>query len=273
LDYPYAQEVIAAMETRLNHRHALVCGASRGIGRAIAHALADRGARITAIARDESRLTQVVKSLPAAESGAHQALALDLTDGGALSERIRSVAAEGPVHIVVNNSGGPAAGPALEGDPSDYVAAFAQHVLAAQRIAQALVPGMKAAGYGRIVNVISTSVKEPIAGLGVSNTIRGAMASWAKTLAREVGPYAITVNNVLPGFTATERLDYIFETQASKRGESVDAVRRHALSTVPTGRFAAPEEIAAAVAFLASPAAGYVNGINLPVDGGRTGSL
>jgi 3-oxoacyl-[acyl-carrier protein] reductase len=146
-------------------------------------------------------------------------------------------------------------------------------VLANQRLLQATLPGMKAAGYGRVINIISTSVKEPIPGLGVSNTIRGAVASWAKTLARELGPDGITVNNVLPGFTATERLDYIFEGRAKQSGQSVEEVRRQALAQVPAGRFAEPAEIAAAVAFLASPAAAYINGINLTVDGGRTASL
>jgi 3-oxoacyl-[acyl-carrier protein] reductase len=132
---------------------------------------------------------------------------------------------------------------------------------------------MKSAGYGRVINIISTSVKEPIPGLGVSNTIRGAVASWAKTLARELGPFGITVNNVLPGFTATERLEYLFRQRASVSGQSFETIRDQALSLVPAGRFADPQETAAAETFLASPAAAYINGVNLPVDGGRTGCL
>jgi len=261
------------MNLQLDSRRALVCGASRGIGRAVAQALAASGAEVIAVARDASALAEVLATLSTAAQQTHQAVALDLSDSEALSASIQEMAATAPVQIVINNTGGPAAGPAIEADPEQFEAAFAQHVLAAQRIARALLPGMKTAGYGRIINIISTSVKEPIPGLGVSNTIRGAMASWSKTLSRELGPFGITVNNVLPGFTATERLDYIFQGRADKSGQTVDAVRQQALSSVPAGRFAKPAEIANAVAFLASPAAAYINGINLPVDGGRTGSL
>lgn len=261
------------MNLQLNGRRALVCGASRGIGRAVAQALANAGAEVIAVARDSAALSEVVATLSTAAGQSHQSVALDLGDRDALATSIQELAATTPVQIVINNTGGPAAGPAIEADPGEFEAAFAQHVLAAQRIARALLPGMKNAGYGRIINIISTSVKEPIPGLGVSNTIRGAMASWAKTLSRELGPFGITVNNVLPGFTATERLDYIFQGRAEKSGQSIDAVRQQAVASVPAGRFAKPAEIANAVAFLASPAAAYINGINLPVDGGRTGSL
>lgn len=261
------------MDLGLEGRRALVCGASRGIGRAVALALADLGADVLAVARDADALEQTLAAMPRQSGRSHQAVVLDLSDGEAVSARMEALAAEAPVPIVINNTGGPPAGLAIDAGPEQFEAAFAQHLLAAQRIARALVPGMKTAGYGRIVNIISTSVKEPIPGLGVSNTIRGAMASWAKTLARELGPSGITVNNVLPGFTATERLDYIFQGRAEKSGRTIEAVREQALSQVPAGRFAEPAEIACAVAFLASPAAAYVNGINLPVDGGRTGSL
>jgi len=261
------------MNLQLNGRRALVCGASRGIGRAVAQALASAGAEVIAVARDSAALTEVVATLSTAAGQSHQSVALDLGVREALAASIQELAATTPVQIVINNTGGPAAGPAIEADPGEFEAAFAQHVLAAQRIARALLPGMKNAGYGRIINIISTSVKEPIPGLGVSNTIRGAMANWAKTLSRELGPFGITVNNVLPGFTATERLDYIFQGRADKSGQSIDAVRQQAVASVPAGRFAKPAEIANAVAFLASPAAAYINGINLPVDGGRTGSL
>jgi 3-oxoacyl-[acyl-carrier protein] reductase len=261
------------MDSRLDGKRALVCGASRGIGRAVAQALAQAGAEIVALARDADALQRLIETLPADGEREHQAMALDVGDGDALTAAMTTLAGSGPVHVIVNNSGGPPAGPATAAAPEEYLAAFTQHVLASQRILQALLPGMKSAGYGRIVNIISTSVKEPIAGLGVSNTVRGAMAGWAKTIARELAPHAITVNNVLPGFTDTERLDYIFQVHAQKRGLTPEQVREEALASVPAGRFADPAETAAAVAFLASPAAAYVNGINLPVDGGRTGSL
>ncbi len=261
------------MNLQLEGRRALVCGASRGIGRAVAQALAGLGAEVVAVARDGKALARVVGGLPAEHGQQHTALAVDLADGEALEAALQPVVDSAPVHIVLNNSGGPPAGAVTEAAIAEFEAAFAQHVLAAQRILGLVLPGMCAAGYGRVVNIISTSVKEPIPGLGVSNTVRGAMASWAKTVSREVAPYGITVNNVLPGFTATDRLDYLFELQARKRGESVEAVRERAITSVPAKRFAAPEEIASAVAFLTSPAAAYITGINLPVDGGRTGSL
>jgi len=177
------------------------------------------------------------------------------------------------VHILVNNTGGPPGGPAHTAALDEFRIAFNQHVMAAQIVLQAILPGMRAAGYGRIVNVISTSVKEPIRNLGVSNTIRGAMASWAKTLATELGPFGITVNNVLPGYTKTQRLDQILADRSKATGKPAPEVAKTMLSTVPLGRFAEPEEIANVIAFLATAAAGYINGINVPVDGGRMQSL
>lgn len=260
------------MELSLAGKTAVVCGASRGIGRAIATVLAGCGARIVAIARDSTALETLVETLPGGRQ-AHRPETLDLADTAAAIEAFARIAAAGPVHVLVNNSGGPAAGPAFEAEPQEYERAFRQHLVAAQVAARALVPGMRQEGYGRIVNIISTSVKEPIPGLGVSNTIRGAVASWAKTLSRELAADGITVNNVLPGFTATERLDYLFEGRAAKAGRTKQEMSEQARAQVPAGRFADPEEIAFAVAFLASPGAAYVNGINLPVDGGRTGCL
>lgn len=261
------------MEHRLNGRHALVGGASKGIGRAAAMALAERGARVTLVSRDEVALTAVRDELPAPADGGHSVLAADLGAPDTWVDRMRAHIEAHPVHIVVNNAGGPAAGPLVEADPTDFQAAFAIHVLAAQRIAAQVLPGMRAAGYGRFINVISTSVKAPIPGLGVSNTIRGAMASWAKTLAGEAGPDGITVNNVLPGFTDTGRLRSLIAAKAERQGLTEDQVADAMRSAVPLRRFARPEETAAAIAFLASPAASYINGINLPVDGGRLASL
>jgi 3-oxoacyl-[acyl-carrier protein] reductase len=262
---------MSGMNLDLSGRHALVCGASQGIGRAAATALADAGARVTLLARDAGALETARAALRGA---GHAVMSADLADTDALRAAIDAhLAAAGPVHVLVNNSGGPPGGPAHAAAPDDFVRAFRQHLLAAQTLVQAVLPGMRAAGYGRVINVISTSVKEPIAGLGVSNTVRGAVANWAKTLASELGPDGITVNNVLPGFTATGRLDYIFDTKAAKTGRPRADIEAAARAQVPLGRFAEPAEVAAAIAFLASPLASYVNGVNLPVDGGRTGSL
>ena len=258
----------------LSGRTALVCGASRGIGRACAGALAELGARVFIAARSEGDLAGTVAGLAANGGQAHGHLTLDLGDTESVRAHARAlVERSGPVEILVNNSGGPPAGSATGAAPDQFEEAFRQHLLAAQVLVQTLQPGMEERGYGRVVNIISTSVKQPIPGLGVSNTIRGAVASWAKTIARELAPFGITVNNVLPGFTDTERLRYFFGQRADEAGVSVEEAQRRALAGVPAGRFAAPEEVAAAVAFLASPAAGYVNGINLPVDGGMLGCL
>lgn len=262
------------MDLDLSGRHALVCGGSEGIGLAAATGFARQGADVTVLARRADRLAAVAASLPCVRAGQrHGFVAADANDAAALREAVSALAAGRPVHVLVNNTAGPPGGPAHAADPEAYVAVFRQHLVAGQVLVQALLPGMKAAGWGRIVNVISTSVKEPIANLGVSNTIRGAVAGWAKTLATELGPHGITVNNVLPGYTRTQRLQQILAERAAATGKPESAIAEAMLGTVPAGRFAEPEEVAAAIAFLASPAAAYVNGINLPVDGGRTKSL
>lgn len=261
------------MKTDLQGRHALVCGGSEGIGRAAAIALATRGATITLLARRADRLDAVRATLPSPLQQMHGMLSADVSDLTALRAKIGALCAAQPVHVLVNNTAGPPGGAAHAATPEQYLAVFQQHLLANQVLLQAVLPGMQAAHWGRIVNVISTSVKEPIANLGVSNTIRGAVASWAKTLATELGPSGITVNNVLPGYTQTQRLQQILAERAAATGKPASDIAQGMLATVPAGRFAEPEEIAAAIVFLCSPDAGYVNGINLPVDGGRTKSL
>lgn len=262
------------MNLDLTGKHALVCGGSQGIGLAAARELALLGADVTLLARSHDALEQALAQLPRPSSAQrHGHVVADMNEHAALRVRIEAIANNGPVHIVVNNSGGPPSGPAHSATLDAFHTAFNQHVLAAQIILQATLAGMQGAGYGRIVNVISTSVKEPIANLGVSNTIRGAMASWAKTLARELGPSGITVNNVLPGYTRTQRLEQILGDRAQATGQDAEAVSAAMLATVPARRFADAGEIGAVIAFLASPAAGYVNGVNIPVDGGRTQSL
>lgn len=262
------------MSLPLQGRHALVCGGSEGIGRAAAEALAAMGADVTVLARRPGRLADVVAALPRVHDGqGHRHVAADASDTAGLSAAVAALCAKYPVHVLVNNTAGPPGGPAHAAAPDAYETVFRQHLLANQVLVQAVLPGMQAAGWGRIVNVISTSVKEPIANLGVSNTIRGAVAAWAKTLSSELGGFGITVNNVLPGYTRTQRLDQILAERAAATGKPADEIARGMLATVPAGRFAEPAEVAAAIAFLSSPAAAYVNGINLPVDGGRTRSL
>jgi 3-oxoacyl-[acyl-carrier protein] reductase len=260
------------MDIRIEGQHALVLGASQGIGRAVALELAGLGASVTAVARDAQRLHDLLAALPQGHAP-HTAMALDVSDTPALAARMAALAAERPIGIVINNSGGPAPGPAHEADPAAFEAAFRQHLLAYQAVARAMVPGMKQRRTGRIVNIISTSVKQPLHNLGVSNTIRGAVANWAKTMANELGPFGITVNNVLPGATETERLTAIVRNKAAKQGISEEAAAEEMRAEIPLRRFARPEEIAYAVAFLAGPAGASINGINLPVDGGRTACL
>jgi 3-oxoacyl-[acyl-carrier protein] reductase len=261
------------MELSLKGRHALVCGASAGIGRAVALALAAQGARVTALARRGDELERLLPELRAAGAPEAFALPADLDDRPALGRAVAAhLAAAGPVHVLVNNAGGPKSGPILEADDAAFLEAFGRHVLAAHLLVKAVVPGMRAAGFGRIVNVVSTSVREPIPNLGVSNTTRGAVASWAKTLAKELPP-GITINNVLPGYTDTERLSSLAAGIAQKQGKRPEEVREAWLATVPEGRLATADECAAAVAFLCAPAASFIRGQSLAVDGGRLNAI
>jgi len=258
----------------LEGKRAIVCGASRGIGRACAEQFARLGAEVTLVARTESALRRACDDLPADVGQRHRYIQADFRDHQALSSKItQHLAQAGPVQILLNNTGGPPHGPIVDVKPDAFLEAATMHVLCNQVLVQAVLPGMKQAGYGRIINIISISVKEPIKGLGVSNTTRWAVAAWAKTMAGELGPFGITVNNVLPGYTATARLDELAKSIAATGGITEEQVREGWVSQVPLGRLASPDETAAAAAFLASPTASYVNGINLPVDGGRSGSL
>ena len=256
-------------------RRALVCGASAGIGAACAHALAQAGIEVIALARTQGSLDALVSSLPTLNSTrTHKCIAVDMSDLTALDAAIQAeLARGGPIDIFINNTGGPPAGPIASASCAQFLSAFQQHLLAGHTIATLLLPGMRARQFGRIVSVISTSVKEPLKDLGVSNTIRAAVAAWAKTLAAEVASDGITVNNVLPGFTQTARLDAIITGRMKKSGSELEAVEAALKAEVPMRRFASSAEIAAAVAFLASETASYITGINLPVDGGRTRSL
>ena len=262
------------MDIRLNGKNALVCGSSQGIGRACAQVLAEQGATITLLARDQSALNSVRDALPTPDDQKHDVLVADFTDPDSVRNAIETTVASGAAyHILINNTGGPPGGKAIDSDPDAFLRGFTMHIVGNQILTRAVVPGMKAAQYGRIINIISTSVKAPIPGLGVSNTIRGAVASWAKTLAAELGPDGITVNNILPGYTNTARLHSLFERWAQEHNRSPEDEQRISEQSIPARRLARPEEIAYAAAFLASPAAAYISGINLPVDGGRTPTL
>ncbi len=261
------------MNLNLNDKNALVCGSTAGIGKASAIELASLGATITLLARSEDKLKATLAELPTPNQQEHDYKIVDFNNPSHLKEVIIDATLRKTYHILINNTGGPKGGPIFSAEVEEFTNAFSQHLICNHILAQNVVPGMKEAGYGRIINIISTSVKQPIDGLGVSNTIRGAVANWSKTLANELGPFGITVNNVLPGFTSTDRLDDIIKNAARKMDKSEDEAAAFMKSIVPARRFAEPEEVAYAVGFLASPSASYINGINVPVDGGRTKSL
>lgn len=266
---------IKFMDLNLKNKRAFVCGSTQGIGRAAAIELANLGASIVLLARNEDALRQAKNELNTAQNQTHDFVAADFSKPDELEKSVAAYLEKNPapVHILVNNTGGPKGGKAIDAQLDEFVRAFQAHLMCNQILAQSLVGKMKAERYGRIINVISTSVKQPIPNLGVSNTIRGAVANWAKTLAGELGEFGITVNNVLPGFTKTARLASIVEINAKKSGATIEEIEAKMQSETPAKRFAEASEVANAIAFLASPAAAYINGINLPVDGGRTSSL
>ena len=261
------------MHLDLSGKHALVCGGSEGIGRAAAIELARLGADVTLLARREDALRDAVAALPANGSQRHGLLVADVSQAQALGDAVAALAATRPVHILVNNTGGPPGGAAHAASVDAYLDAFNKHLVANHTLLQAVLPGMRGARWGRIVNVISTSVYEPIPNLGVSNTIRGAVASWAKTLSRELGADGITVNNVLPGYTRTQRLDQILADRSAATGKPQDEIANAMLASVPVGRFAQAAEIGGVIAFLCTDAAAYVNGQSIAVDGGRMQSI
>ena len=258
------------MNLGLRNKKAIVCGSTQGIGKAIAEELALEGVGITLIARNEDALKEVVASLDVSLGQKHNFLCVDFSANN-FSERIDSLSQD--YDILINNTGGPASGPITDAQPEDFENAFKMHLLNNQILVKKVVEGMKRNSFGRIINIISTSVKAPIPGLGVSNTIRAAVANWAKTLSLELGIYGITVNNVLPGFTNTTRLNSLINKKSEVQGKPIDEVASQMKKSVPMNRFGSSNEVASAVVFLSSTKASYINGINLPVDGGRTASL
>lgn len=261
------------MNLDLKGRNAVVCGSSQGLGLASAVELSKLGANVILFARNENKLRDALKQLDNSMNQRHGYLVADFNFPEQVKQRITEHVKNNTVHILVNNTGGPKAGEVLSASTEEFTDGFKSHIICNQILVQASVPGMKAAGFGRIINIISTSVKQPIPGLGVSNTIRGAVANWAKTLSFEVGPFGITVNNVLPGYTRTARYDSLMEQKVRSTGKSMEEVEKEMTDSIPMRRIGKPEDFGAAVAFLCSPAASYITGVNLPVDGGRLGNL
>ena len=259
------------MKIDLKGKNALVCGASKGIGRSIANTLAESGANVTIVARNEDQLKTVMQSLQTDVGQQHNYEVLDFQDTEATKKRLSSL--KNDYHILINNTGGPKSGKVSDAQPEDFDLAFKMHLQTSHLFAKHVVPFMQETGFGRIINIISTSVKIPIEGLGVSNTVRGAMASWSKTLSNELGGYGITVNNILPGFADTDRLRELIAARAKAADVAESVIEEKMKSSVPAGRFATPEEIASVVCFLASPFAAYVNGTSIRIDGGKTGSI
>ena len=254
------------MNLDLKNKNAIVCGSTQGIGEASAIELAKLGANITLIARNKSKLQDVLGSLDTSQAQKHNFLVVDFNDSVSLKEKLNEIT--DTYHILINNTGGPAAGLISEANQQLFEDAFKMHLVNNQILVQKVVEGMKKVGFGRIINILSTSVKAPILG-----PIRAAVANWAKTLSIELGSHGITVNNILPGFTNTNRLKNIIINKANKQQKSIDEVSIIMRSSVPANRFGEAFEVANAIAFLCTPAAAYINGINLPVDGGRTQSL
>ena len=261
------------MNLSLEGKNAIVCGSTQGIGLAIAEELAMLGANCTLMARNEEALKQAIINLDTMLRQEHNYLVADFSHPDEVKSSIEEYLKDHKVHILVNNSGGPPAGMIADAKEEDFLKAFNQHLICNHILTKAVVPSMKKEGYGRVINIISTSVRIPLKNLGVSNTIRGAVASWAKTMANELGQFNITVNNLLPGSITTQRLNSIIESTAKRGNVLVDIVEKNMKEEIPLKRFGEPSEIAAVAAFLASPAASYVNGVSIAVDGGRTGTI
>lgn len=261
------------MNLSLQGKTALICGSTQGIGFAIAKELALLGADCILMARNEESLQTAKAQLDIASGQVHQTAIADFSDTTSVKNAIDLLLKNNTIHILINNTGGPPAGPIVNAKAEDFLSALNLHLINNHNLATAVIDGMKQSGYGRIINIVSTSVKIPLNNLGVSNTTRAAVAGWAKTLANEVAQFGITVNNVLPGATATVRLSSIIENKSKKTNTELKEVEQEMLHEIPMRRFGQPEEIAALAAFLTTPAAAYITGQSICVDGGRTGSI
>jgi len=261
------------MNLSLEGKNAIICGSTQGIGLAVAEELALLGANCTLIARNEDALKSVIHSLDISLRQEHGYLVADFSKPEEVKQVIESHLQHNAVHILVNNTGGPPTGPIIDAQEEDFLKAINQHLVCNHILTKAVVPSMTKEGYGRIINIISSSVKIPLNNMGVSNTTRGAVASWAKTMANELGKFNITVNSLLPGRIKTQRLSSLIDINAKKANVPFDIVEKNMIEEIPMKRFGDASEIAAVAAFLASPAGSYVNGVSIPVDGGRTGTI
>ena len=262
--------MIDKLTTSLKGKNALICGSTAGIGKAVSMEFAQLGANVTLFSRNEDKLKLVIESMACLDNQNHRFLVGDFNHPDSIQSIINNDISQGNTyHILINNSGGPKGGPIIDAVKTEFLEGFNRHLICNHILSTALLSGMKSENYGRIINIISTSVKQPIQGLGVSNTIRGAVASWSKTLSFEVSSWGITVNNILPGFTNTERLFSLIASKAKSSNRTEADIEDEFKKQIPAGRFGDPEETAKAIAFLASPAAAYINGVNLAVDGGR----
>ncbi|MEI8027918.1 MAG: SDR family oxidoreductase [Pseudomonadota bacterium] len=254
------------LDLSLSGRTAVVCGSSQGLGEASAVALASQGANLVCIARNKEMLDSVVTGLVGER---HQFFICDFEKREQV-ENIAKQLSDMNIDILVNNAGGPPPNPATQSSDADYLSAFQMHLLTAATLSNAVIPKMKEQQWGRIVNIVSVSGKTPVANLAVSNSVRGAVINWSKTLSNEVASHGITVNCVLPGYTRTSRLEQLNTLAAQRTGKTKQEVESGIIAQIPMGRFGRPEEIAAAVAFYSAPASSFVTGTCLPVDGGWT---
>ncbi|MEO6721701.1 MAG: SDR family oxidoreductase [Ferruginibacter sp.] len=261
------------MEVSLKGRKALVGGGSRGLGKAIAMQLAESGATVTIMARNEEKLKALVATLPTPFGQQHNYLAIDFTD----LEKFKSIVAtyfqNHQIDILINNTNGPSAGGALDKNVDDYQQAFDLLFKTTVFLTMEAIPGMRNRNYGRIINLASISVKEPLQNLVLSNSIRSAVVTWAKTLSLELAVSGITVNNILTGYFDTERLNEIYGTQATSKGINVEEYKNMMKTNIPARRFGEPAEFGYLVAFLASANAAYITGANIPIDGGLLKSI
>jgi 3-oxoacyl-[acyl-carrier protein] reductase len=262
------------MKLNLENKTAYVGGSSKGLGLASAKALSTLGATVILVGRSEDTLRQALSTLDTSKGQQHRYLMVDYSQPVEVKTAVQKLVSEGTtVHILVNNTGGPHPGPAIDMSPEDYASAFQTQMVNFQALVQAFVPGMKAAKYGRIINLTSTSTREPLTAMGLSNTIRAAVANWGKSLATELGPFGITVNNILPGMHRTDRSESLIASRVKATGNTEEQVEAAMLADIPAGRFGEPEDFGEVLAFLCTPSAGYINGIDLPVDGGKLKGL